>query len=295
MAGHTHDGIDWAARLTAMRRADELEADAMRVVARRLVRDLRNDPTVIDVGSGAGGMSVALVEALCARGGGTLVLVDAVPELLDAATNAARTASKFETSTVKVRPVLADVAAEQPADFAPPADLVWAARVVHHLPDQQKGLQRLVDALAPGGWLALGEGGLDTKCLPWDLGIGEPGLQDRLIAARAEWFCRMRETIPGSTRLPIGWNLVLAEAGLTEISAFSYLSDHPAPAKPKVRESVAEWLEWMTQVSADLLHPADRRAISSLLDPEDDHYVAQRDDVYLLQTHTVHVGRRGPA
>ncbi|HEX6344233.1 class I SAM-dependent methyltransferase [Umezawaea sp.] len=296
MARHTHDGIDWPSRLIAMRRADELHADALRVVARRLVRALPDNPTVIDVGSGAGGMSVALTEALCARGGGTVVLVDAVPELLDAATTRARAAASYEsdstTTTVRVRPVLADIATEEPTEFAAAAHLVWASNVLHHLPDQRQGAVNLIGALAPGGWFALAEGGLDTRCLPWDLGVGEPGLQDRLAAARDQWFTRMREQIPDVVRLTAGWNIVLADAGLHDVSAFSYLVDHPAPTKPVVRDSIEDWLRWRHDVTGDLLHPADRAALRTLLDPSDPNYVGLREDVFFLQTNTVHTGQK---
>jgi len=279
-----------------MRRADELHADALRVVARRLVRALPDNPTVIDVGSGAGGMSVALTEALCARGGGTVVLVDAVPELLDAAATAARSAATYEsdskTTTVRVRPVLADIATEEPTEFAAAAHLVWASRVLHHLPDQREGANNLISALAPGGWFALAEGGLETRCLPWDLGIGEPGLQDRLAAARDHWFTRMREQIPNAIRLTMGWNVVLTEAGLHDVGAFSYLVDHPAPTKPIVRDSIEDWLRWRADVIGDLIHPADRTAVRALLDPTDPNYIGLREDVFFLQANTVHIGQK---
>ena len=279
-----------------MRRADELHADALRVVARRLVRALPDNPTVIDVGSGAGGMSVALTEALCARGGGTVVLVDAVPELLDAATTAARAAASYEsdstTTTVRVRPVLADIATEKPTEFAAAAHLVWASNVLHHLPDQREGALNLISALSPGGWFALAEGGLETRCLPWDLGVGAPGLQDRLASARDQWFTRMREQIPNAVRLTTGWNVVLTEAGLHDVGAFSYLVDHPAPTKPIVRDSIEDWLRWRSDVTGDLLHPADRAALRTLLDPSDPNYVGLREDVFFLQTNTVHTGQK---
>ncbi|MBM7811280.1 methyltransferase domain-containing protein [Saccharothrix algeriensis] len=419
--------------MTAMRRADELDAETRRVVARRLVRPLPDNPTVVDVGSGTGGMAAALVEALAARGGGTVVLVDAVPELLDAATSAARAAATnappytgttppgsagpgsagpgsvgpgsagpgsagpgsagpgsagpgsagpgsaghgsaglnsagFASTgpggtgpggtgpggtgpggigpggagpggvrpasgrpgsarpddtrprtvpfagppaappagstadptaarpagppSVRVRPVLADLATERPVDIVGTAHLVWAAGVVHHVPDQRKAVTDLVDALAPGGWLALGEGGLESRFLPWDLGVGEPGLADRLSAARAEWYVRMRESMAGSVRLPVGWNIVLAEAGLVDVTAFSYLIDHPAPAEQAVRESAAARLAWLAEVTRDRLHPADRHTVARLLDPQDPAYVGLRDDVFLLAAGTVHLGRK---
>ncbi|MCE6993223.1 class I SAM-dependent methyltransferase [Saccharothrix sp. S26] len=293
---HTHDGIDWSSRLTFLRQADELDAESRRVVARRLVRTLPDQPTVLDVGSGAGGMSVALVEALSARGGGTVVLVDAVPELLDAATTAARSAAAYETdtttATVRVRPVLADVATERLVEIAGPAQLVWASNVVHHLPDQRAAVSALIEAVAPGGWLALAEGGLSGKFLPFDLGVGEPGLQDRLIAARAEWFVRMRENTAGSVRMPGGWNLALSEGGLVDVTAFSYLVDHPAPPKQAVRDWAVNQLRWYFEVAGDVLHPADRRTVKQLLDSQDPAFLGLRDDVFLLTTNTVYLGRK---
>lgn len=293
---HTHDGIDWSSRLNFLRQADELDAEARRVVARRLVRTLPDKPTVLDVGSGAGGMSVALVEALSARGGGTVVLVDAVPELLDAATSAARSAASYETdtttATVRVRPVLADLATERPVEIAGPAQLVWASNVVHHLPDQRAAVVGLIEAVAPGGWLALAEGGLSGKFLPFDLGIGEPGLQERLTAARDQWFVRMRENTAGAVRMHGGWNLVLSEAGLVDVTAFSYLIDHPAPPKQAVRDWAVNQLAWFNEVAGDALHPADRRTVKQLLDPQDPAFLGLRDDVFLLIANTVYLGRK---
>ncbi|GAA3889060.1 methyltransferase domain-containing protein [Saccharothrix violaceirubra] len=296
MAAHTHDGIDWTARLAGMRRGDALVADRLREVALRLVDGLPDHPTVVDVGSGTGGMSVALVEALAARGGGTVVLVDAVPELLDAAATVARTAAAYETDSpkpvVQVRPVLADLAAERLADLAGGAHLVWAHYVVHHLPDERRIVADLADALAPGGLLALGEGGLEARCLPWDVGVGEPGLQDRLAAAHAAWFVRMKESLPGAVRLPVGWNVVLRDAGLADVTAFSYLVDLPAPPTPALREWVVERLGWVADVAATNLHPSDRDALKRLLDPTDPAYAGTRDDVFLLAANTVHTGRK---
>ncbi|MFT7841164.1 class I SAM-dependent methyltransferase [Saccharothrix sp. BKS2] len=292
----TQDGIDWSSRLAFFRQVDELDAEARRVVARRLVRPLPDRPTVLDVGCGTGGMAVALVEALSARGGGTLVLVDGTPEMLDAATTAARSAAAYEsdttTASVRVRPVLADLSTERPVDLAGPAQLVWASNVVHHLPDQRAAVAGLVEAVSPGGWLALAEGGLDGKFLPWDLGVGEPGLSDRLSGARAHWFALMRENIEGAVRLPGGWNTVLADLAMLDITAFSYLVDHPAPPRQAVRDWAVNQLTWHRDVAGHLLHPSDRETVRRLLDPQDPAYLGLRDDVFLLTAGTVHLGRK---
>lgn len=234
-------------------------------------------------------MSVEFARVLAARGGGRVVLADAVDELLAAAVERTRGVAG---DAVRVDGVHVDAADEGLPDVLPAADLVWASRVVHHLPDQQKAIDRLARVLAPGGWLAVSEGGLATRCLPWDLGIGEPGLGDRLTAARDVWFRQMRSEMPGSVRLPVGWTSALAAAGLVDTYSFSFLIDHPAPAAHAVRESVVDWLSWMSGVGEDGLSESDRRTVRRLLDPDDEAYVGARDDVFVLGASTVHLGRR---
>jgi SAM-dependent methyltransferase len=291
MAAHvhtaTHDGIDWPSRLTAMRLADEVAAPALRPVAERLLERIPAGATVIDVGSGAGGMSTELATALHRRGGGTVVLVDAVPELLHAADEATRAAAG---DTVDVVTVQADLADSALADQVPRAQLVWASHVAHHLPDQRKAVENLVGLLANGGCLALAEGGLSMRCLPWDVGIGEPGLQDRVNAARDVWFAGMRANIPNVVSLPVGWNHVLTELGLADVSAFSYLVDRPAPLPEKLRPEVVNWLAWLASRAELQLSESDLNTVERLLDPTDDAYVGNRDDVFVLSASTVHLG-----
>lgn len=271
-----------------MRRTDEVEAEVNCWVADRLVDELPDGATVIDVGSGSGGMSAAFAAALAVRGGGRVVLVDAVPELQAAASEAVAAVAGDKVELVAV---LADAADPALADHVPAGDLVWASRVVHHLPDERQGVAGLVRLLNPGGRLALAEGGLTTRCLPWDIGLGEPGLQDRLVAAQTAWFADMRAGIEGVVRMPFGWNRALAEAGLTDVGAFSYLVDLPAPASPAVRESVADWLAWMARVGEDRLSASDLDALARLMDRDGPDWVGGRDDVFVLSANTIHRGR----
>jgi SAM-dependent methyltransferase len=289
---HTHDNIDWTTRLASLRRADDIDADNDRLVADRLVDLLgdKREPVIVDIGSGGGGMSAAFTNALAARGGGRVVLSDAVGELLDAAT--ARVREVAAGTPVSVDAVQADASSEQLANLLPPADLVWASRVVHHLPDQQRAINELARLLAPHGWLALGEGGLATRCLPWDLGIGEPGLGNRLTAARDNWFVGMRADMAGVQSLPIGWNKALEAAGLTRVFSFSYVIDHPAPASESVRQSVVDWLVWMSGVGEDQLSDTDRQTVARLIDPADEAYVGSRDDIFILGASTVYLGQK---
>lgn len=284
MAAHSHDGIDWAAWLERLRKNDDLYGDAYHEVADRLVRPTTR--VVVDVGSGAGGMGAAFARAMSATGG-TVVLVDSAPELLDAA---AAHASAAAGKRVEIRTVQADAAGEELPELAPRADLVFASFVVHHLPDEQGGIDRLAALVNPGGRFALVEGGLQRRCLPWDVGVGEPGLQDRLLAARDEWFRHMRAGMDGAVRLPVGWNRALTGAGLVDVGSFSYLIDRPAPPTDDVREAAVRWLSGLRETAEEWISEPDRRAADQLLDPYGPHYLGLRDDVFLLAAHTVYLG-----
>jgi SAM-dependent methyltransferase len=189
---------------------------------------------------------------------------------------------------VEVRGVWADVADGGLREKVPAARLVWASRVVHHLPDQRAGLAALAGLLTPGGCLAVAVGGLALRCLPWDLGIGEPGLADRLTARRDAWFAGMRASMPGATRMPHGWNRALSEIGLVGVTSFSYLVDRPAPLAEPARASVEDWLRWMANTT-DVLDSADADTVRRLLDPADPAYIRTRDDTFVLKATTVHL------
>lgn len=106
MSGHSHDGFDWAASLERLRKNDELNADTLRELTLRLLGPQTR--VVVDVGSGAGEMSAACAEAMSGAGG-TVVLVDAAPELVDAAAARVRAAAG---PRVEVRTVQADAAGD---------------------------------------------------------------------------------------------------------------------------------------------------------------------------------------
>lgn len=294
MATHSHDNIDWDAHLQRLREADELNAPETAELVARLLR--ADDRTVLEIGAGAGGTAAAFAAAL-GDTGGEVVVVDTAPELLAAAAERAGSVS----DRVAVHAVQADAAADGLAEAvaqtgAPTqADLVFAAFVVHHLPDQLAGLRRLAQLVRPGGQLAIVEFGLPTRVLPDDLGIGEPGLEARLISAHDQWFRRMRAEMDGSVRMPVGWGTALAEAGLTGVRSWSYLVDRPAPLDALGRSAVLRRLQLLRRHAEEFVDQDDLRTLDELLDEGGEHYVGNRDDVYFLATHTVHVGVRESA
>ncbi len=288
MAVHTHDDIDWAERLRSLRMAEALDAEPTRVAARRLLAGLPEAPTIVDVGCGAGGMSVLFADELAAAGA-RIVLVDATEQLLAEARRVV-VAAAGDKATIEI--VHADVADNGLTDKLPPADLVWASRVIHHLPDQQAALDTLARLARPGGVVAISEGGLDFNCLPWDLGIGRPGLEGRLLAARGEWFAEMRAGIPGAVSMPYGWNTALQQAGLDAVDSFGVLIHHPAPGPELLREFVVERVRWFADVAGDRLASDDRETAAALLDPANPAFLGARQDLFLLGVKTIHCGRR---
>ncbi|MBE1580014.1 SAM-dependent methyltransferase [Amycolatopsis roodepoortensis] len=268
--------------------AEALDAEPMRAAARRLLQGMPDELTILDVGCGAGGMSVLFAEELSAASA-KIVLVDATEQLL---AEAHRTVSAAAGDRAVVETVHADVADEGLPGKLPAADLVWASRVVHHLPDQQAAIDNLAQLARPGGLVAISEGGLDFNCLPWDLGIGRPGLEERLLAARGEWFAEMRAGIPDSVSMPYGWNIALQRAGLVDVDSFGVLIHHPAPGPELLREFVIERVTWLNEVAGDRLDDDDHETAAALVDPANPAFLGARRDLFLQGAKTIHCGRR---
>lgn len=284
MAAHSHDDIDWDARLHRLREGDELTAPETQELVRRLLRAA--DRSVIDVGAGAGGAAAAFGEVLPE---GVVTVVDSARELLTAASGRVR---EVAGPRVRVESVLADAASDEDMAGIDPADLVFVSLVAHHLPDQLAGLRRFASLVRPGGRLALVEFGLDQRVLPWDVGLGEPGLEDRLLAARGEWFREMRAGMPGSVRLPVGWSRALCDVDLVDVHSWHYLVDRPAPVSGVALNAVLRRLEWFRDHAEGRVSEDDRRVLDELLDADGPHYAGRRDDVFLAATYVVHVGTR---
>ncbi|CAM00427.1 methyltransferase family protein [Saccharopolyspora erythraea NRRL 2338] len=286
MALHSYDNIDWDARLERLRDTDALTAPETAELVKRLLRP--EDRSVVDVGAGAGGSAAAFAKALSGIGD-TVIVVDSAPELLAAATDCAERAA---SGGVEVRAVRADAADDALPDLVGQMDLVFASFVAHHLPDQIAGLRRMARTVRPGGRLALVEFGLDQRVLPWDIGLGEPGLESRLAAARDDRFRRMRAEMEGSVRMPMGWPAALTEAGLEDVESWSYLIDRPAPASGAALNAAVRRLEWLREAAEETAGADDLQSLDQLLDPESPHFIRNRTDVQYLVANTVHVGTK---
>ncbi|MEW5356467.1 trans-aconitate 2-methyltransferase [Streptomyces sp. 16-176A] len=285
---HAHHGgadLDWAVLAPLLESQAELSAAAYEQIMAWLGQRVSGEPgLIVDAGSGPGVVSGLFARAFPKA---RVVAVDGSAPLLERArARAARLghADRFTT-----------VAGELPEaldQLEYPADLLWAGNSLHHLGDQRAALAAFAAHLAPGGALALLEGGLPARYLPRDIGIGRPGLQARLDAVEADAFTRMRAELPGSAAETEDWPALLTAAGLRPTGTRSFLLDLPAPVSDQARAYVAASLARLREGMGDALDAEDRATLERLLDPADEASVHRRPDVFVLKAHTVHTAVR---
>jgi SAM-dependent methyltransferase len=279
---HSHTHMDFAEMLPLLEQEAELFTPVYAQAAAWL-RDLHPEPElIVDAGSGPGVISCLLADTFPQA---RIVAVDGAEPLLERArARAARLGVTDRFSTLEAE--LADGL----GDLEYPVDLLWASRSLHHVGDQRAALTGFAERLAPGGTLALLEGGLPARYLPRDIGIGRPGLQSRLDAVQEEWFARMRAELPGAVEETEDWPALLTAAGLRHSVTRSFLLDLPAPVSEEARAFVATVLGHRREGLADGLDADDLATLDRLLDPDDKESVYQRPDVFVLVAQTVYVG-----
>ncbi|SDD08920.1 class I SAM-dependent methyltransferase [Actinokineospora iranica] len=279
MAHTTHD-FDWATMADRLER----EADLFLPVfadtaewARSVVPDIRR---VYDVGSGPGGAALAFARAFPSA---EVVAVDGAAPLLDRARErAAREGRAVRTHLGDLPDCLADLE---------PADLIWISRAVHHVGDQQAVLDALARLLRPGGVLAVVEGGLPTRFLPRDIGIGRPGLQARVDVATEAWFTEMRAALPDTVTTVEDWPALLARAGLVSGAVRGVLINRPAPLDLPTRQILRDTLRQTLDHAGDLLDAEDRATLAALTDPDSPAGILRRPDAFYLSAVTVYTGQ----
>lgn len=284
--GHFHGStdIDWGAMAPLLESQAELFAPLYEQVMAWLAKEAAEPGLIVDAGSGPGVVSCMFAEAFP---GARVVAVDGSEPLLERARARATRlglGDRFATIAGELPDVLDEL------DY--PADLLWAGNSLHHMGDQRAALTAFAERLAPGGTLALLEGGLPARFLPRDIGIGRPGLQARLDALQEEWFARMRAELPGSVAETEDWPALLAAAGLKPTRTRSFLLDLPAPVSDRARAHVAATLGRMRESLGDAVDEDDRATLDRLLDPEDEASVHRRKDVFVLKAHTVYTAVR---
>lgn len=286
MHDHKH-AVDWAAIVPHMVGRQALEAPQQRQVIAWL--GIKPGMVVADVGCGAGGMTALLAEAVGTTG--LVIAVDGEPAMQEATKALAESCGVAEW----VKVLGGDLEHEDLRTIVGRAvDLVHASAVVHHLADEVAGLRRLATALRPEGRLVVLEGGLDSRYLPADCGVGRPGLEGRIAEAQKDWFWSTvrpseLQARPGA---PTGWNDKLLAAGLRDVEVHSFVLEVPPPLPARVRETVRHgFVEWQRRFG-HLLDREDNETLAVLIDQHDPRGVLHRSDVFVLGVRTAFVGRR---
>ncbi|MEU6572477.1 class I SAM-dependent methyltransferase [Streptomyces sp. NPDC046805] len=284
--GHRHDhtDLDWAEMAPLLEAQAELFAPLYERAMAWLAEEVTGPGLIVDAGSGPGVVSCLFAEAFP---GARVVAVDGAEPLLERARERAvgqGVADRFDTLAGELPAVL--------AELDQPADLLWASRSLHHLGDQRAALAACGARLAPGGIVAVLEGGLPVRFLPRDIGIGRPGLQARLDVLQEDWFARMRADLPGSVAETEDWAALLTAAGLKHTRTRSFLLDLPAPASERARSYAAASLSRFRDDFADDLDADDIATLDRLLDPADPASVHRRPDLFVLTAYTVHTAVR---
>ncbi|MFF7551344.1 class I SAM-dependent methyltransferase [Streptomyces olivaceus] len=281
---HDHADVDWAAMAPLLEAQAELYTPLYRQAMDWLAREVTDPGLIVDAGSGPGVVSCLFADAFP---GARVVAADgAAPLLGRAAARAARLglADRFGT--------LAGDLPDALGELEYPADLLWASQSLHHLADQRAALAAFGSHLAPGGTLAILEGGLPARFLPRDLGIGRPGLQDRIRAVEADVFSAMRGDLPGTVAETEDWPAMLTAAGLRHTGTRSFLLDLPAPLSDAARDYVTTSLSRLREQIGEGLDAGDRATLDRLLDPGDEASAHRRRDVFVLVAHTVYTAVR---
>lgn len=239
---------------------------------------------VVDVGPGAGSATTMLAHRVGEHG--RVYAVDLDPAMLELTMAAARDAGVAD----RIHPVLHDLE-DGPPPLPETVDAVWSSACVHHALDWEAAVRSLAAVLRPDGALCIAEGGLPTRCLPWDAGVGRPGLETRLDEAHNRWSTQWFSGRPGARRQRRGWAQIMVTAGLVDVGSRAALVDFPAPLSEEIRTVVIEELTARVRRATPFLADDDRAAWELLLDPTGAHWLGRRTDLTLLTVRTAFLGR----
>jgi SAM-dependent methyltransferase len=241
---------------------------------------------VLDAGCGGGGVTKLLAEAV--GDGGQVTALDIEAALLE-----------------NVEELLADmpyaggVSYEQASIDTLPFpdaafDLVWCSRVIHHMPDQLAAVREIRRVLKPGGRFAMREDGFLMQLLPFDIGLGQPGLDERINAARAWEFARVRPSISDAVPYPFGWTQLLTDAGFPHGTVRSFVFEALPPFDDDLGKFVVRhWGRPLEEAETRArLSPEDQQVLEQLVDAHSPHFLLKRPDLHFVKVSTVHVGIR---
>ena len=164
-------------------------------------------------------------------------------------------------------------------------DLAWASHVLHGQRDYMNAARELRRAVRPRGLVVVREDQSTTSFLPYDLGVGRPGLEFRLKKAFLDWFLEDRIK---RGRCPYGWAAVLRRAGLADVKTKSFLHEVAQPFSGAQTEYLEATLaRWSRE---ERVSREDRAIVQRLLNPAGPEYVFRREDLHFTAITTLYTG-----
>ena len=239
---------------------------------------------VIDIGSGPG---VGTCELARLFPDAHVVAVDGSAAMLN------RTAERAAAHSVGRRVTTHRAQLPDGLDGVHQADVIWASMSLHHIGDETGALRVLRDLLKPSGLLAIAELAGPMRFLPDELGLGQPGLNDRLDRAESEWFASMRAGLSGtvpSTDL----GSMLTAAGLEAVGSRLATLRFDPPLSDIGRHVVLDRVRDARHHLEDALEGDDLRTLDVLSDPDDPRGVMHRSDVLVETSRRIVVARPVP-
>jgi ubiquinone/menaquinone biosynthesis C-methylase UbiE len=171
-------------------------------------------------------------------------------------------------------------------------DLAWASFVLHHIPDPVAAIAELRRVVKSDGRIVVRESGVPLRWLPFDLGIGAPGLTDRLRVAQNRWFADHRYEQPVEQPYPGGWLQALQDGGCSTVTARTFFIERLPPFSDDERayllSSLRLWLDDSGRRA--YLDGDDICVLAALIDPGNPYFVLQRADLHVLTGLSLYVG-----
>jgi SAM-dependent methyltransferase len=164
-------------------------------------------------------------------------------------------------------------------------DLAWSSHTLHILQDPLVGLRELARVTKPGGWIAVREDQHAPRLMPSDLGVGEPGLEERIATAFQRWYSADRMQ---RGRMPFGWAAALQRVGLRNVRTQCFLFEVPQPFDPAQVAHLRSWLRRRADTVG--LTTADRDLLLKLAQEGTDDDLFNRTDLHFTDVATLYLG-----
>jgi SAM-dependent methyltransferase len=276
---HHHDTHEFSADIELLDLDGEVLHEYMAEVIAwvRHVAGGRPVHRILDIGAGTGNGALALAGAFP---GAQVTAVDQSGELLARLRDKAAERGLDE----RVQTVEADLDQDWPA--LGPADLTWSSMALHHLGDPDRALREIFAATRPGGLLAVAEMTGSHRFLPDDIGLGRPGLEERVQAAVAAHHA---EAMP---HLGADWGPLLARAGWTGVGERAFGIEVSAPLPAGAGRFARAYLRRVRGHLDGGLAADDQAALDVLLADDGSGSVLRREDLTIRATRTLWTATR---